>query len=699
MSSNRACAVRLGAFPLDSHDITFEFLSLPLKKTQALTDRLKGWGLADKGMTSMSDATRVPTEYSTFPLRVRQMHDYEVKPCKVSKAHVPVAKYPHLNPAASDFRDFYIDSDLNDSTKKTRTCEIRSSRERYVVRSKLYRKSNTFVLQNMVPVLLIGILSFLTVFISPEDRADRMAYLVTAFLALYAHKCTRTRSRAVAQSRTRSRALRGARACHLPFKIQYRVHTARPARCVPVTHLRKCDLLPACADVMVQYVNTMAMTWVDRVMIVGYILLTVQLVLTAVQPQDGLPFDDVLRADDYTSRTDFRFYTCQALLFVLIFIVVITFSVAGILLGKQIQETESSNQTRVPRWIWELCKKEDPEKEQQVKQLFEQYHNNVLLTTRNEKLAIEHVMSRVLRMSWIKPGQLSKVGEYFDKPEGVDIKQMTMAIAYAKENREKRQLIREALDKKIRAILGIADWKGEELHMHPAKDGDFVVHVKEWIECLVKVQIRKKVLNDRYRCMIVYDEKVRQLVTLHKTINKLLDENIFKVDTNVGDATHPWMLKLYVALDIDIPEGPMKSVPLEIAFVSKATLKLFEDQVLHNTYRVWRMVDFDKDQQKAITQLIDEKKYQMWGGTPHSQSSTPVAQTPIVSAPESAATDSNVVSATSVLPSDDPPKPPAQTPTVMPELDVPEPYVPESDVPAPEMANEDVEQGGEMEAP
>ena len=166
-------------FPLDKHEMELEFIPRRLDTSgdakQLLKKQLGKWQL---GQFSTTHTMGLFPEFSVQPLCVKLLKTYEKQVCRVSGLQTLTDTYPFMSYVDAEYKDFWFDTHVRHEM----------SDDRYKVVAQFYRNSNSFVLQNLVPVLLTVFMTIFCEWIPPEDVADRLSVLVTLFLALYTHK-------------------------------------------------------------------------------------------------------------------------------------------------------------------------------------------------------------------------------------------------------------------------------------------------------------------------------------------------------------------------------------------------------------------------------------------------------------------------------------------------------------------------------
>ena len=86
---------------------------------------------------------------------------------------------------------------------------------------------------------------------------------------------------------------------------------------------------------------------------------------------------------------------------------------------------------------------------------------------------------------------------------------------------------------------------------------------------------------------------------------------LWKVDFNLNDASHPRMLKVYAC--VQAPE--VKAQVLEVQFFARVNVDMFKENALHKTYRVTRLLglkrdpDPKKDPKTLLLAKLQKKEY------------------------------------------------------------------------------------------
>ena len=158
----------LSSFPLDAHDVMFQFEPATIhitalrqqidckdRKGQSFTHSMSN--LIDvvtkqrkMACFSSSTAPKLIYPFSNQPIRIKTLKSYELQICSVSQMAMYSNRYPYMSPAAAEFRDFFFDTTL--------TIQTTDIHDLLTITAKCYRKSTSFVMQNLFPVVLIGVM-------------------------------------------------------------------------------------------------------------------------------------------------------------------------------------------------------------------------------------------------------------------------------------------------------------------------------------------------------------------------------------------------------------------------------------------------------------------------------------------------------------------------------------------------------------
>ena len=169
----------LSAFPLDAHTLELSFEPGKIKWGNSFCNVINKRRVHSRELSN-STAPNVLYPYTLQPIRTKKLKRFESIKCRHSSILITDVLYPCMPHSEAANGDFKFDTSLLD--------EVRP--DLYTVHVDFYRVSNSFVVQNLTPVIVIIVASGLVDGIPFDDVADRLTYLVTLFLAMYAHKYT-----------------------------------------------------------------------------------------------------------------------------------------------------------------------------------------------------------------------------------------------------------------------------------------------------------------------------------------------------------------------------------------------------------------------------------------------------------------------------------------------------------------------------
>ena len=324
-------------FPLDRHEMELEFIPMRLDTSaDAKTYFKKQLGKWKLGEISTTHSMGLFPEFSAQPLCVKHLKTYERQVCRVSGLQTLTDTYPFMSWVDAEYKDFWFDTHVRHEM----------SDDRYKVVAQFYRNSNSFVLQNLVPVLLTVIMTIFCEWIPPEDVADRLSVLVTLFLALYTHK-----------------------------------------------------------GVVVAQISTMQTTSIEWVMIFGYFCMFFQACVIVLASPSSSVEGKIDRGIDYDDEDEGEggskpwvlgprdAWVLQLTFLGLMVLVLFFYFLRARLHASYVKQIQKRNRTTIPAWLYEHA----PPKSRAALRGIDQYHRVVSQISAHESEGIKATLSRALK--------------------------------------------------------------------------------------------------------------------------------------------------------------------------------------------------------------------------------------------------------------------------------------------------------------
>ena len=491
-------------YPIDiqSLSIVVEFLTLNKARIKdEMKSRVRNF--------SVSNTRHCKVKFTVGTLRVKELKAVEIFPCKQTGFAVKFIPFPYWSPHTCSFKDFIVD---------VSTMRCTYDEDQLQVKMEMYRNSDAFFWQHVLPMLLI---LFMTLFINSipsEDVGDRLSILVTLFLTLYAHKYT-----------------------------------------------------------MMDKIDTTELTNVELVVIFGYVGMFLQ----------GISISTLSEYPDY-------FMASQVFIVMIIFIVLALYYVFGLHpYMVKVRQIRLDNKSIASEALLDICTDEFKgtylkHNDKMTYVPFEMPFSNAAkiedggihhqvrkgLAETSELISAFNLREKDLLDSILKKLD-SFVFQELDEEKNI-LKQLE-GFNFTTYDDEYNQYLTEG---HCAATDDLAKWFNSIHGRYSSEiEWDSIIHMKEPFHARVKCELRRKILNDKYRLILYYDaNKISAILDLVRDICEKSKTYCF--DMNITSQVHIRMLKLYSFVD--------GKYLLEIAFQNLENIEDFHK--LHDVYSFARLI-------------------------------------------------------------------------------------------------------------
>ena len=296
-----------------------------------------------------------------------------------------------------------------------------------------------------------------------------------------------------------------------------------------------------------------------------------------------------------------------------------------------VQAVRRNNSVFVPESLFQLCSEETKE----MLELITSYHRTINVVNKGESAMVKHVCvcadqsdCRILTTCG------SQSPSQHRHALGVALGSMSDAALvpfeewprsmFSPKPASAETLARvEARAREMRCSEGPV-WPSSHPIHRSAKQGNGVVCSKDHLDITIKWDVRKKVINDRYRTRYLYESAAEGEGFLRRAFlaanENPGDVRIMKLDTNLNHpAHHAKFLKFYLVFRAGAGSGGggggdaawtrSSELVLEVFLVGRANQAALDRQKVHRIYRVVRLVEF-------ATGETPDDLYQLRAGDP-----------------------------------------------------------------------------------